>query len=814
MKISLEWLNDYVDVKEFLKKPEELAKALTAAGLEVEGFTDRAKPYANVVLGQVAKLDKHPNADKLTLCQVDVGDGKLRQIVCGAKNHKQGDKVVVALPGAVLPGDFAIKLSKIRDVESQGMLCSEVELGLAKESPGIMILSADAKLGMGFAEYYGLSDVVFEVNVTPNRADCLSHVGLAREISCLLDRPLKMPETKIKKAAGAIKKSLDVQLKAPELCPRYTGRGVMGVKVGPSPRWLTARLEAVGVNPINNIVDIGNFVMMELGQPLHMFDLDNLAGKKLTIENSKREKFTSFDGTTYELTGEELTIRDGEKAVVIAGVIGSANSGVTDKTANLFIESAHFNQTVIRRTSRRFGVDTDSSYRFSRGTDPEGVLTALNRAAALIQELAGGTPTEDHYDLYPKPIKRESVKVRRRILEERLGYKIEMNDFANWMKRLHCKVAVKGEDATVEVPSFRWDLEIEMDLVEEYGRLNGYDKVPETFPPLLTAPTHNALSFDNENRLANELAGQGYQEAVHYAFLNNTWQSALFDRQKFKTLGLEVGGDVVPVMNPLSEETGVMRQSLLPGLLANLLHNFNRGNLFGRVFEIGTVFGKGAAAESAGGAYREYQRVALSAWGQPSTLWEKTERLPVYDLKAAIEATLKSLQATGFQWRPVDATLVPAFIHPGQVAVLFYQGKNVGFVGALHPALRDEHKLRVPVAVAEFDLDLIMAGQPRTPKYKPISKFPAVERDIALLIPNDLIAQDIIKEIEKAGGEALQSVHIFDVYRGQGTPEGFASIAFRMVFQDLTGTMADDKITALVGGITSALEKKYQIKTR
>jgi phenylalanyl-tRNA synthetase beta chain len=493
---------------------------------------------------------------------------------------------------------------------------------------------------------------------------------------------------------------------------------------------------------------------------------------------------------------------------------------VNDKTANLFIEAAHFNQTAIRRTARRYGIDTDSSYRFSRGTDPEGVITALKRAASLVQEVAGGTPTEDHYDIYPKPFKRESVKVRRRILEERLGYKIELADFANWMKRLHCKVTVKGEgaggaeaSAIVEVPTYRWDLEIEMDLVEEYGRLNGYDKVPETFPPLMSAPTPNVVSFDNENRLGNAFAAQGFQEAVHYAFLKNDWQKKWFDRAQFKSLGLEVVGDAVAIVNPLSDETGVMRQSLLPGLLTNLLSNFNRGNLQGRIFEIGTVFGK--TGESSAPQYIEKQRVALSAWGQPGTLWEKTDRLPVYDLKAAIESILKSLQASGYLWKPVEAANVPAFIHPGQVAALFYQGKTVGFVGALHPAVRDENKLRVPAAFAELDIDLLMAGQPRVMKYKPISKFPAVERDIALLVPNEVVAQDLLREIEKAGGESLQSVNIFDVYRGQGTPEGHASIAFRMVFQDLAGTMGEDKITSALGAITTAIQKKFpNIKAR
>jgi phenylalanyl-tRNA synthetase beta chain len=808
MKISLSWLSEYVDVKEFSQKPEELAKLLTAAGLEVEGFDDPSKSLRNVVVGQIVELGKHPNAEKLTLCQVDIGDGKPRQIVCGAKNHKQGDRVAVALPGAILPGNFAIQLSKIRDVESQGMLCSESELGLKEKSEGILILPKDAKLGAPYAEFAGLNDIVFEINVTPNRADCLSHLGLAREISCLLDRKIRLPEAKIKAGGKETKKTIDVKLHEAELCPRYAGRSIFGVKVGASPAWLTRRLQAVGLNTVNNVVDVTNFVMMEYGQPLHAFDAQDLRGSRVTIEKAKAgEAFKTFDGTELKLHGEELTIRDGERAVALAGVIGGLNSGVTEKTTEIFLEAAHFNPRGVRRTSRRHGLETDSAQRFSRGTDPDGVLAAMNRAAALIVEVAGGEVAKDFYDLYPKPHVPKTIAVRKATLEDRLGYKVDLADFAKWMSRLHCTTKANDSAVVVTAPAFRFDLEIEMDFVEEYARLNGYDKIPEAFPPLQTRPTDFAVSFLNEDKVAELLVGEGWSEARNYCFVSPKWQSGLFDEKILSGLGLATGGSPVNIRNPLSEETSQMRQSLLPGLLTNLLHNVHRGVGSGRLFEVGYVFGQQEAE------YKEPHRVALVGWGQPAGLWEKSDRPVVFDLKSALEGLVGRLQSA-LQWRKVEAAQLPSFAHPGQAATLFYEGRVIGFVASLHPAFREEHKLRQDAAVAEVDLAALMRGQPRLVKLTKLSKFPSVERDLAFVAPLELAAGDIAKEVQKAGAPLLQSVEVFDVFRGAGVPDGHRSLAFKMVFQDMNATLSEEQLTTALAQITQAVEKKHGIKRR
>ncbi len=825
MKISLKWLNDYVDIAEFLTEPARLARALIDAGLEVEAIENQAENFKNVVTGHIIELGRHPNADKLTLCQVDTGEGRPRQIVCGAKNHKQGDKVVVALPGAVLPGNFAIQLSKIRDVESQGMLCSETELGLKTESEGIVILPKETKVGQAFAQFSGRDDVFFEVNVTPNRADCLSHLGLAREISCLLDRKLKVPTTELK--AGTKKNLIDVKLHDRDLCTRYTGRSIFGIKVAASPDWLRDRLTSVGVNSINNIVDVTNFVMLEFGQPLHAFDADALKGHYLSIEKAKaKEKFKSFDGTEFELKGDELTIRDKERAVALAGVVGGLNSGVTDATTNIFLEVAHFSPKGVRRTSRKLGVETDSSLRFSRGTDPEALLTVVDRAMGLIQQLAGGEVSKDYVDLNPAPIERQAIKVKVAHVGERLGYPVESAEFVAWMKRLHCKTKVTHEKAspskgtvakesgdvvTVEAPSYRVDIENEIDLIEEFARLNGYDKIPESFPQVVSRPLDHAATYVHEERIANLISQEGYFEARNYNFVNPKWQNEIYETEKFNKLGLSAGGVAVPILNPLSEDTSVMRQTLLCGLLTNVLHNYNRGETAGRLFETGFVFGK--ATQEAGASYIEPHRFALVCWGAKADLWSKGQAPAVFEIKSTIQTLARRLRGK-LDFRAMTANEVPAIAHPGQVASLFYEGKTIGFIGALHPALRDEFKIRTDVAIGEVDLTALMRGQPRVPKTQPISKFQSVERDFALVMPTSLAVGEVVREIEKSGAPLLQSVHVFDVFKGGNFTEGQQSVAFRVILQDQAATLSDAQVQAATQKILAALEKKFSIKPR
>lgn len=810
MKISLNWLCDHIDLKDYASKPNELAKALTGVGLEVEAVENRAEQFKHVVVGHILKLDKHPNADRLTVCQVDVGMGTPQQIVCGAKNHKQGDRVVACLPGAVLPGNFEIKKSKIRDIESLGMLASESELGLKKESEGIMILPADAPVGKPFADYQGMDDVVFEINVTPNRADCLSHLGLARELSCLLDKPLKTPKADLKAAKFSTKDVVALELKDTALCPRYSGRAIRGVKVGASPSWLKTRLESVGLNSINNVVDVTNFIMMDLGQPLHAFDVAKLEGKKIVIDKAPvGENFKTLDGTELKLNGDELTIRDGARAVCIAGAIGGLNSGVTDATKDLFIESAHFAMDSVRKTARRHGLQTDSAYRFSRGTDPSGVVKALDRACALIQQVAGGEVAQDHLDMYPGQKNKKPISVRAEYVAQRLGYAVSASDLQKWLKRLGCKVEGDAKAFQVTPPDFRMDLEQEVDFVEEYGRLQGYESIPEVLPAMNYAPLSQDKNFVFEQRVAELARAAGLSQCVNYGFTGSKYQAAtLGPVEAYRGTGLEMDSAPIAVKNPLSEDLDVMRVSLLPGLLKNANQNIRHGNAQGLLFEVGFVFKHGPEG------YVQEPRLAVISWGLPQGLWQKDTResLVFFDLKSRVQLILEKLLINTAQW---NAWGNPAqLFHPVQTASLFVEGRNIGALGSVHPQWLMNEKIRVPVAVGEFDLKALTRGQPRTVKFKPVGKFPAVERDLAFVLPKSMRATDVAAEIKKVAGPLLQSLDIFDVFEGGNLPEGFVSVAYKMIYQDLEGTLNDERLTGLQNQIVASVEKKLSVKVR
>ncbi|MGZ3768488.1 MAG: phenylalanine--tRNA ligase subunit beta [Bdellovibrio sp.] len=818
MKISLKWLKDYVDVSEFFQKPEVLAEALTRAGLEVEEITNLAKDFNHVVVGHILEKDKHPNADKLSLCKVSTGD-TVHQIVCGAQNHKAGDNVIVALPGAVLPGNFAIKKAAVRGVDSGGMLCSLKELGLAKESDGIAILPKDAPVGKPYAEYGGYDDITFELKVTPNRADCLSHFGLAREVACLFGKELKAPKAEVKFSNQSTKNEISLDVKAADLCPRYTGRYIKGVKVGPSPEWLAKRLESVGLNSINNIVDVTNYVMMELGQPLHAFDAQFLTGKKVIVDRATAaEKFIKLDGSEMTLTGEELTVRDGSHAVALAGVVGGKNSGVSDSTTNVFLESAYFMPMSVRKTSRSHGIDTDSAYRFSRGVDPDGALRGLDRATALILEVAGGEAFGDHHDFYPHPVKKSAVTISVQTVSDRLGYPAEEAKFTDFMKRLGCHIEKMGNEYKVLPPTFRFDLEQDMDLVEEYARLNGYEHIPETLPTFASAPSHHDKGFMLNMETSRLMRAEGFQQAFNFAFVGSKAEkSFLGSLAPLKSAGLASSEKEIRIMNPLNEEMDVMRSTLSFGLFKNLNTNFHYGNMQGRLFEIGSTF-----CIKEDGSYGEGSRLGMAVWGRSQNLWNKTLDYPiVYELKGTVEALLKSLNISAYTWVSahdakgnLNAADVPAFIHHGQYAQLLVEGKKVGFIGTLHPVLLDDNKIRVPAALAELDLDPLYKGQPRPFRIQSVSKFQVVERDFAFVMPKTLKVGDVLKDIRKTGGALLQNVDVFDLYEGDKMEAGKKSVAIRLWLQDKNGTLQEAQIAEVTNKVLEGLKKNFDLTVR
>ncbi len=811
MKVSLNWLSEYVDWKSKFESPSDLADALTKSGLEVDEVLDRSKDYDNVVLGHILEYGKHPDADRLTLCQVTTGSGVVHQIVCGATNHKEGDHVVVALPGAVLPGNFKIKKSKIRGVESSGMLCSEKELGVSEESEGILILPESVTVGQSFSEYAGLDDVILDVNVTSNRADCLSHYGLAREIAAISGLEYSLPIKTFSTSASSTKKEVGLFVKSAEQCPRFAGRYISNVKIGPSPTWLKKYLEAVEINSINNVVDITNFVMLELGQPLHAYDVRELSGRKVIVDLAEGgEVFTTLDGTELKLDGSELMIRDADKPIGLAGIVGGKNSGIKDDTTDVFLESAYFKPEQVRRTSRKFGIETDACYRFSRGTDPDGVLLALNRASELIAEFAGGELYDDHYDIYPNHIRKSAVTVDVKDVTERLGFEATNDKFESWMKGIGCEVEVSVSQAgsfLITPPTFRQDLSIKEDFIEEYARLEGYDKIPDSEPFIAHKAVPHDVNYILKRQTQNSMRALGYSQAINFAFLDEKTQAQILgDVELLNKVGLKTSAEPVKIINPLSEELGVMRTSLVPGLLKNVSHNSRHGLSFGKLFEIGPTFSK----DSEG--YKEEWRLGLSAWGKQSNIWSKSDGPLVLEVKSHLENLLTNFNYTSFMWK--GNVLFPEFLHPGQSAALFLEGKNIGYIGTLHPKLNEDLKIRETAVLAELNLDLFFKGQPRLRRTKTFSKFPFVDRDLALVVDKEISSGEIESAISKAGGSLLQEIHVFDVFEGGNIEPGMRSIAFRLVYQDTDGTLTDEVVNALQEKIIAAVAKKFGAQVR
>lgn len=817
MKISLKWIAEYLDISDYMDRPQELGEVLTRGGLEVEEMQNPAESLKNVFVGHILEKDKHPNADKLSLCRVTTGSGSVHQIVCGAQNHKAGDRVIVALPGAVLPGNFVIKKSAIRSVESSGMLCSMKELGLAGESEGIAILPEEAPVGELYAKYAGLDDVIFELKVTPNRADCLSHYGLARELGALLGRPVKAIEPQVREVSELTSAQIQVEVKAQDLCPRYTGRWIRHVKVGPSPDWLVRRLEKVGMSSINNIVDCTNYVMMELGQPLHAFDGAQILQKKIIIDRAKPlEKFVTLDGTELTLAGEELCIRDVERVLCLAGTIGGKNSGVTEKTTDIFLESAYFLPMSVRRTSRKHGAETDSAYRFSRGVDPRGALLALNRATELIQKVASGSEAlTNPYDISAVMAERKWTAINADIVSARLGYPVQIESMIEFFKNLGCEMEAPlgvSSHATINVraPSYRFDIEQDMDLVEEYARMYGYDKIPETVPSLVGTPSTHDPKYDLNLRVGSILRSQGFSQAWNFAFVGDSAENQFLGSvDRLKSTGLNISAEKIKIMNPLNEDLNVMRSSLVFSLAQNAFQNFHRGNAVGRLYEVGSAFAKNQ------GDYAESARLGLMAWGFNKNLWDQKARYPlVFEIKSAIECLLQTLNIRSYSWKTGDFLASPEFIHGGQWAELMVFGEKVGFIGSMHPALLEEQKIRAEVALGEINLDVLLKNPAKAIRMEAISKFPSVERDFAFLMPKELSAEAVQKAMKKSAGPLCVSVEVFDVFNGEGLPEGKKSVAFSMKLQDMNGTLQESTIAEIQSQVLKALQDQFALSPR
>ena len=850
MKFSFNSLNDFINLQDFLNTPNELTDKLSSCGFEVEECIK--KEYRHLVVVEIKEKKTHPAADRLSLCQVQSQAGKMHSIVCGATNFKEGDKAVLALPGAILPDSFKIQLRKIRGEVSEGMLVSLSELGLTsveeKES-GIFILPQETKAGTDFASLVGLNDTIFDISITPNRADCLSHFGMARELSCILKKTLNISSLYKKmnfpsptnEAKASIKEKWSVEVKQPQLCSRYTGRAVYGVNIQPSPLWLKVCFKNLGLKSINNIVDITNYILIKWGQPLHAFDLDRLQDKIIVDYSKAGEIFQTLDHQEIKLTGKELCIRDAKGPLALAGIIGGVSSGIQSDTKNIFIESACFDPFYVRRTAKTFNIETDSSYLFSRGVPSDSTLEVLHRTVALVQKWAGGEVSEEEYDVWKKPLKVKPIEIHKDNLERRLGMKVSFTKFQDWMKRLGCHVQMKEENggqkitekAYVSRPFFRFDLNIKEDLIEEYARLEGYDNIPEKISYLNGFPKEDHKEYVLSARIAKIIAQEGFYQAINHNFISQKFSNS-FLNQETKSKN-EVNIPIL-IQNPLSAEYNMMRVSLAPSLFKNAQQSIRHGCLKGRLFEIGKVFHLThlnkeeqrttavVKKDQTNTCYKENLLLAFVTWGQKKNLWEKNQdRLCIYDLKTAFNILLDSFCVFDYEWVSItpdetsktESSSIPSFIHPYQYMVLKIGNKKMGYIGSLNPIYVENYKIREDMALAEMNIQFLFDKMFEKKPFQALSSFPIVERDLSLLIPKDFSAGNIIKGIRELVGPICRSVEIFDIYEDEKTlKQNTRSVTFRLTLQSNKKTLGENELKKLQDRLTKDLVSSYPVKLR
>ena len=798
MNVTLNWLKNYID---FEFSPSELADRLTMLGVEVESIKQLGAELEGVVVGSVTAIRPHPNADKLVLCQVDIGETEELQIVCGAPNVREGMLAPVATIGATLPIGLTIKRAKLRGETSHGMLCSEKELGLSEDAAGLMELPTDTRLGISLSEALGLDDVVFELEITPNRPDCLSLIGVAREIRAETGNALKLPQVDFNEDETDIRAVTSVTIEAPDLCPRYAARVIRGVKVGQSPTWLQQRLESVGVGVINNIVDITNFVLMEYGQPLHAFDYHKLTENRIVVRRAiASENITTLDEVDRELTPDMLVIADAEKPVALAGIMGGYDSEITETTIDVLLESAYFNPSSIRATAKALGVSTEASYRFERGADPGAVLAALDRATQLIAELAGGSICKGVVDVYPGEQPLRQVQLRPERVNFVLGTALDATKMAQILRDLGFDVKANGtENYQVTVPTFRSDITREIDLIEEIARVYGYDNIPTTLPKGdIPVPAPNP-GTEVRKRIKHFLLAAGMTEAINYSFCDPN----CFDKIRFTAD--DPHRDALKLQNPLSPEMSVLRTTLIPSLLENAQHNRNHQIDTIALFEVGSVFMRN-------GKQKEPERVTGILAGQLGDgVYSNPYREPdFYDIKGLVEGILEVCGVVDYTLQKTDA---PTF-HPGRNAAVLLDDKQLGTFGEVHPEVLENYDLPYKAYLFDFDMEALVDATIFAKRFEPIPIYPTVERDLAIVVDKDVLSDMPTEFIYATGGELVKSVRLFDVYEGEQVPEGKKSLAYAITYHSATETLTDKAVNALHDKVVKHLNQKLGAELR
>ncbi|MBO2590827.1 phenylalanine--tRNA ligase subunit beta [Shewanella algae] len=794
MKFSESWLREWVNPA---ISRDELTHQITMAGLEVDDVIAVAGDFSGVVVGEVVECGQHPDADKLRVTKVNVGGEELLDIVCGAPNCRQGLKVAVAVVGAVLPGDFKIKKAKLRGQPSHGMLCSYGELGIEIESDGIIELPLDAPIGTDIREYLQLNDVIIDVDLTANRADCLGMVGLAREVGVL--NRLNVTEPSWEAANVSSERRVEIDVANPEACPRYLGRVVSNVNVkAQTPDWMVEKLRRSGIRSIDPIVDITNYVLVEFGQPMHAFDLDKIdGGIKVRLGNGE-EKLTLLDGNEIIVPADTLVIADNSQALALAGVFGGEASGVSEQTRDIMLECAFFAPLAIMGKARRLGLHTDSSHRFERGVDPELQHKAMDRATRLVLDICGGEagPVVEAKSEAHLP-KAADIKLRRSKLDKLLGHQISDADVEELLTRLGFQVEKQGSDWQVKTATYRFDMAIEEDLIEEVARIYGYNNIPNTAPLAHLSMTDHKESDLKLSRVRAMLVARGFQEAVTYSFVDPKLQKLVHP-----------DSEAMVLPNPISSEMSAMRLSMFTGLLNAVGYNQARQQTRVRLFETGLRFIPDAQAESS--VRQQAMLGAVIAGPQSDEHWSmESKTVDFFDLKGDLEAIIGlTVSEAEFSFKGAQH---PA-MHPGQCAEILRNDRVIGYIGAVHPSLEKPFGLNGKTIVFELELDALL--QAKLPQAQAVSKFPANRRDIAIVVDEEVAAGDVMTLIRKVGENQLVGLNLFDVYRGKGVEQGKKSLAIALTLQDNTRTLEEKEIAEMVDTVVSALKSEFNASLR
>lgn len=811
MKVSVSWLQEYIPLEMDI---HELVDALTMAGLEVDSLADRYEYLNTVLVGRIIDILPHPNADKLKICKVDIGESTIK-VVCGAPNTENRMLTAAALPGTKMPDGTMIEKSTVRGETSEGMLCSEGELSLGVDFSGIMALDSSLKPGMPLNRSLDLSDMVIDIDLTPNRPDCLSILGVAREVAAIQGRSVQYPEICFQTSSMDEKDDIfsqtSVRIESPDHCPRYAARLVKGISVKTSPFWLQDRLRSVGIRPINNIVDITNFVMMETGQPLHGFDFDRLEEHRIVVRTAKDgEAFTTLDNQTHTLSRDMLMICDGKKPVALAGVMGGLNSEIEESTSRVLIESACFSPVSIRKTSKRLGLNTDASHRFERGVDPEGTLMAVDRAAQLVVHIANGSLVPGVIDEHPGKSPKKVISLSTHDTNRLLGTNLKREDIKTLLESIQFTVSSDhrpDDDTTVEnsgnensayedsdclnviPPSFRVDVKRPVDLMEEVARLYGYNKIPTTFPRIKPGTDRPTPALDLRNKLKMMMKGFGFSEAVNYSFISH---------QSCRRLNLpddDPRNNVVKILNPLTDDQTDMRTVMLPGLLQTMHRNLSKQVYDLKLFEIGKIF----IANNGANDLPEEIEMLTGLWtgNRFAPTWHDTGTpCDFYDIKGVVEGLFADIHvgSIGFTKIPSDKCY---YTRPGYSATIEANQTEVGVLGEIHPDILKNFDLKQTAFIFELNLDTLFPMVSDTLKAEPLPKYPSISRDITLIVDNSLESNKILEKVRQIDEKLIENVYLFDIFEGKPVQQGKKSISFRITYRSANRTLADEEVNQL-----------------